>query len=79
MSNAPSIELMTFDGPGPTYFLTIVVSVQDLLFSDDSPVTVNVLPVSVVILAKDPGKSFPFVIATLISFNETVEVVPSRF
>ena len=43
-----------------------------------NPVTVSVLPVSVVRLAKDPGKSFPFVIETLIADKEIVVVVPSN-
>ena len=77
MSMASSIVFITFEGPGPTQFLTTVVNVAVLALCVDKPVTVYVLPISDTSLANVPGKSLPLVIATLIASKLMFVVVPS--
>ena len=76
---ASSMALITYDGPGPTQYFTMVVIVAVKVLYADSPDTVNVLPSFAVLVAREPGNSLPFDMVTLLLPKAIVSNVPSAF
>ena len=71
-----SISFITYEGPGPTQYLTVVDNTPLEPLCADKPVTVNVLPISDVLSARVPGNSLPFDIVTFALFKGIFVVVP---